>query len=414
MSNDSKFFDDLETRSPELREQELFELLPEMLAKAKSTSESWEKHLSEVDVSEIKSRADLTKIPIFRKSDLISKQSSIPPFGGFVVGEKAEFTRYYMSPGPIWEPEGIGSDPWNAARALFAANFRRGDLVHNTFSYHMTPGGFMIDSGAISLGCAVFPAGTGNTELQLQAIKDLRPTAYAGTPDYLKVLLDSGKAENLDLTCIKKAAVSGGALFPSLRQEYEDQGISIKQSYATGDLGIIAYESEAKDGLIVNENYLVEIVKPGTGTPVQIGEVGELVVTSFNSVYPLIRFATGDLSAIMDGNSPCGRTNVRIKGWMGRADQRTKVKGMFVDPAQIERVISRYESISKARLTVTRAEEQDNMTLLVETTESNQELSLNIADTLREITKLKGDVKLVEIGSLPNDGKVISDDRDYE
>ena len=414
MSNDSKFFDDLETRSPELREQELFELLPEMLAKAKSTSESWKKHLSEVDLSEIKSRVDLTKIPIFRKSDLMSKQSSIPPFGGFVVGEKAEFTRYYMSPGPIWEPEGLGSDPWNAARALFAANFRRGDLVHNTFSYHMTPGGFMIDSGAISLGCVVFPAGTGNTELQLQSIKDLRPTAYAGTPDYLKVLLDSGKAENIDLTCIKKAAVSGGALFPSLRQEYEDQGISIKQSYATGDLGIIAYESEAKDGLIVNENYLVEIVKPGTGTPVQIGEVGELVVTSFNSVYPLIRFATGDLSAIMDGNSPCGRTNARIKGWMGRADQRTKVKGMFVDPAQIERVISRYESISKARLTVTRAEEQDNMTLLIESTESNQELSSKIADTLREITKLKGDVKFVEIGSLPNDGKVISDERNYE
>ena len=414
MGNDSKFFDDLETRPPELREQELFRLLPELLAKAKSTSESWEKHLSEVDVGEIKSRADLTKIPIFRKSDLMSKQSSIPPFGGFVVGEKAEFTRYYMSPGPIWEPEGIGSDPWNCGRALFAANFRRGDLVHNTFSYHMTPGGFMIDSGAISLGCVVFPAGTGNTELQLQAIKDLRPTAYTGTPDYLKVLLDSGNAENLDLTCIKKAAVSGGALFPSLRQEYEEQGISIKQSYATGDLGIIAYESEAKDGLIVNENYLVEIVKPGTGTPVQIDEVGELVVTSFNSVYPLIRFATGDLSAIMDGNSPCGRTNVRIKGWMGRADQRTKVKGMFVDPAQIERVINQYEDISKARLAVTRAEEQDKMTLLVETSESNQEYSLRIADTLREITKLKGDVELVEIGSLPNDGKVISDERNYE
>ena len=414
MSNDSKYFDDLETRSPELREQELFKLLPEMLAKAKSASESWAKHLNNVDAGEIKSRADLTKIPIFRKSEIMSKQSTIPPFGGFVVGDETEFTRFYMSPGPIWEPQGTGSDPWNVARALYAANFRRGDLVHNTFSYHMTPGGFMIDSGAISLGCVVFPAGTGNTELQLQAIKNLRPIAYTGTPDYLKVLLDSGKAENVDLTCIKKAAVSGGALFPSLRQEYEDQGISIKQSYATADLGIIAYESEAKDGLIVNESYLVEIVKPGTGIPIQIGEVGELVVTSFNSVYPLIRFATGDLSAIMDGTSPCGRTNLRVKGWMGRADQRTKVKGMFVDPAQIERVISRFEGISKARLTVTRAVEQDKMTLLVETTASDQEFGSRIADTLREITKLKGDVKLVEIGSLPNDGMVISDDRDYE
>ncbi len=414
MSTDTEFFDDRETRSPELREQELFSLLPELLKRAKSTSESWAKHLADVDETQIKSSKDLTKIPIFRKSDLMSKQSSLPPFGGFVVGDSTEFSRIYMSPGPIWEPEGLEIDPWNVARALFAAGFRRGDLVHNTFSYHMTPGGFMMDSGALSLGCTVFPAGTGNTELQLQVITNLHPVAYAGTPDYLKVLLDSGKAEGLDLTCIKKAAVSGGALFPSLRQEYEDQGISVKQSYATADLGIIAYESNTKDGLIVNEGYLVEIVKPGTGTPVQAGEVGELVVTSFNTVYPLIRFAFGDLSAILPGASPCGRTNLRIKGWMGRADQRTKVKGMFVDPAQIEDVISRFDGIQKARLSVSRSEEQDSMTLSVETKESDQGFATKVAEMLRDVTKLKGDVKLVEIGSLPNDGKVISDDRDYE
>ena len=414
MNTDTVFFDDRETRSPELREQELYSLLPELLNRAKTTSESWAKHLADVDYTQIKSSADLTKIPIFRKSDLMSKQSSFPPFGGFVVGDSTEFSRIYMSPGPIWEPEGLEIDPWNVARALFAAGFRRGDLVHNTFSYHMTPGGFMMDSGALSLGCTVFPAGTGNTELQLQVITNLHPVAYAGTPDYLKVLLDSGKAEGLDLTCIKKAAVSGGALFPSLRQEYEDQGISVKQSYATADLGIIAYESNAKDGLIVNEGYLVEIVKPGTGTPVQVGEVGELVVTSFNTVYPLIRFATGDLSAILPGESPCGRTNLRIKGWMGRADQRTKVKGMFVDPAQIENVISRFEGIQKARLAVTRSGEQDSMTLSIETKESDLDFANKVAEILREVTKIKGEVKLVEIGSLPNDGKVISDEREYE
>ena len=414
MNNDSKYFDDLEIRSPDEREQGLFFLLPELITKAKSTSESWAKHLSDIDGAEIKSRSELANVPIFRKSELMSKQSLIPPFGGFVVGENIEFSRIYMSPGPIWEPEGLEIDPWNVARALYAAGFRRGDLVHNTFSYHMTPGGFMMDSGAMSLGCTVFPAGTGNSELQIQAINNLRPIAYTGTPDYLKVLLDSGKAEGLDLTCLKKAAVSGGALFPSLLEEYENQGISVYQSYATADLGVIAYESEARDGLVVNEGYLVEIVKPGTGTPVQDGEVGELVVTNFSTVYPLIRFATGDLSAILPGESPCGRTNMRIKGWMGRADQRTKVKGMFVDPAQIEKVISQFEGIQKARLTVSRSAEQDKMTLAVETNKTDQDFAIAVANSLREITKLKGDVNLVAIGSLPNDGKVISDEREYK
>ncbi len=408
------YFDELETRASDIRESDLFRRLPDLLSHAKNTAPGWARRLTHVDAAAITSREALQTLLVMRKGALMEEQSAEPPFGGFVAGDASQFGRVFMSPGPVWEPQGLGGDPWNAARALFAAGFRRGDIVHNTFAYHMTPGGFILDTGARALGCAVFPAGTGNTEMQLQAIATLRPSAYTGTPDYLKVLLDGAQAEGLDVSTINKALVSGGALFPSLRQEYADQGITVRQCYATADLGVIAYESEAEDGMIVNENYIVEIVRPGTSDPVAPGEVGEVVVTSFNRTYPLIRFGTGDLSAVMEGDSPCGRTNIRIKGWMGRADQRTKVKGMFVDPGQIDAILKRHRGIGRARLTVSRSGEQDVMVLSVESEQTNNGLDGRIAESLREVTKLKGDVELVAPGSLPNDGKVIADERVYE
>ena len=408
------YFDELETRSPESRERELFDRLPDLIEHAQKKSSGWKKHLHDVNATEIDSRSSLTNLPVLRKSELMELQSATPPFGGFTADNSSQFGRIYMSPGPVWEPQGIESDSWNSARALYAAGFRRGDVIHNAFSYQMTPGGFILDEGARFLGCAVFPAGTGNTELQLQAIEKLSPIGFTGTPDYLKILLDEGDAAGTNVSSIKKALFSGGALFPSLRQEYENRGVAALQCYATADLGVIAYESEAKEGMIVNENYIVEVVRPGTETPVDEGEVGELVVTSFNKVYPLIRFGTGDLTAIMEGSSPCGRTNVRIKGWMGRADQRTKVKGMFVDPRQIAEVTNRHAEILKARLTVSREGEQDVMQLEVETSQSGDELREEVAETLREITKIKGKVKIVAQNSLPNDGKIIADERDYE
>ncbi|MEP3279340.1 MAG: AMP-binding protein [Stappiaceae bacterium] len=408
------YFDELETRACDIRESDLFRRLPDLLSHAKNTAPGWARRLADVDAVAVTSRDALQTLPVMRKNSLMEEQTAEPPFGGFVAGDASQFGRVFMSPGPVWEPQGLGGDPWNAARALFAAGFRRGDIVHNTFSYHMTPGGFILDTGARALGCAVFPAGTGNTEMQLQAIATLRPSAYTGTPDYLKVLLDEARAEGLDVSTISKALVSGGALFPSLRQEYAEQDITVRQCYATADLGVIAYESEAEDGMIVNENYIVEIVRPGTGDPVAPGEVGEVVVTSFNRTYPLIRFGTGDLSAIMEGDSPCGRTNIRIKGWMGRADQRTKVKGMFVDPGQIDTVVKRHEGVGRARLTVSRSGEQDVMVLAVEAEQVNSGLDCRIAESLRDITKLKGDVELVAPGSLPNDGKIIADERVYE
>lgn len=408
------YFDELETRASDIRESDLFRRLPDLLSHAKNTAPGWARRLENVDPASITSREALQTLPVMRKGALMEEQSAKPPFGGFVAGDASQFGRVFMSPGPVWEPQGLGGDPWNAARALFAAGFRRGDIVHNTFAYHMTPGGFILDTGARALGCAVFPAGTGNTEMQLQAIATLRPSAYTGTPDYLKVLLDGAQAEGLDVSTITKALVSGGALFPSLRQEYADRGITVRQCYATADLGVIAYESDAEEGMIVNENYIVEIVRPGTNDPVAPGEVGEVVVTSFNRTYPLIRFGTGDLSAVMEGDSPCGRTNIRIKGWMGRADQRTKVKGMFVDPGQIDAIVKRHQGIGRARLTVSRSGEQDVMVLSVESEQLNNGLDGRIAESLREVTKLKGDVELVAPGSLPNDGKVIADERVYE
>ncbi|PLX35964.1 MAG: AMP-dependent synthetase [Hyphomicrobiales bacterium] len=409
----SEFFDKNETRDTAEREADLFSKLPNFLADAVAKAPGWKAFLDGNDPAAVTDRAALAKLPVLRKPQLMEAQKASPPFGGFVAAAPGAYGRVFMSPGPIWEPQGAGPDPWNGARALYAAGFRAGDVVHNAFAYHLTPGGFILDVGAQSLGCAVFPAGVGNTEAQLEAISVLKPSGYTGTPDYLKVLLDKADEAGTDASSIVRGLVSGGALFPSLRAEYEDRGVAVQQCYATADIGVIAYESAAREGLIVNEDIIVEIVRPGTSEPVAEGEVGEVVVTVFNPVYPLIRFGTGDLSAVLPGASPCGRTNMRIKGWMGRADQRTKVKGMFVDPVHIDQIVKRHDEIVRARLVVTRKDEQDQMTLQVECVSDDAALGEAIAATLRDVTKLKGLVTMVEPGNLPNDGKVVSDERDY-
>lgn len=402
-----------EQQDPAQRERDLFAKLPELLGRAVEKAPGWAAHLAGVDPNAVTERASLAALPVLRKSQMLERQKENPPFGGFLAGELAEASRVFMSPGPIWEPQAPGLDPWNGARALHAAGFRKGDVVLNAFSYHLTPGGFILDQAAIEMGCAVFPAGVGNTEMQVEAIAVLKPGGFIGTPDYLKVLLDRGAEQGRDVSSIKTALVSGGALFPALRQEYEERGISVAQCYATADLGVIAYETSAREGMVVNEDYIVEIVRPGTGEPVAEGEVGELVVTNFNPLYPLIRFGTGDLSMVLPGQSPCGRTNMRLAGWMGRADQRTKVKGMFVDPSQVAQIVSAHPEVKKARLAVSRVDASDAMTLSVETEMTGNGLADKVADTLREVTRLKGAVELVPLGSLPNDGKVISDERDY-
>jgi len=402
-----------EGQEPAARERDLFGKLPAFLSHAVSKAPGWAKHLDGHDVTAIGDRAALAGLPVLRKSDLMSLQKEKPPFGGFLAGDLGGAARVFMSPGPIWEPQGPGLDPWNGARALYASGFRQGEVVLNAFSYHLTPGGFILDQGAIALGCTVFPAGIGNTEMQAEAVEVLKPSGFIGTPDYLKVLLDRGAELGRDMSSINKALVSGGALFPSLREEYESRGVSVAQCYATADLGVIAYESSAREGMIVNEDYIVEIVRPGTDDTVPEGEVGELVVTCFNETYPLIRFGTGDLSKVMQGASACGRTNMRIAGWMGRADQRTKIKGMFVDPAQIAEVQKQHTEIQKARLTVSRAGDADKMVLSIEAQAAKDGLADAIAATLRDVTRLKGEVEFVSPGALPNDGKVIADERDY-
>ena len=403
-------YDQLETRDPEERDRDVFGRLPNLIALALSAP-GWARQLAGVDPNAVTSRAALAKLPVLRKSDLLARQQEHPPFGGFNVTAPGKVRRLLMSPGPIFEPEGKGKDWWGAARALFAAGFRAGDIVHNSFSYHLTPGGFIMESGAHALGCAVIPAGTGNTEQQLEAIAHLRPTGYVGTPDFLKILLDAAAKAGKDVSSIKRGLVSGAALPASLRQELSQRGVKVLQCYATAELGVIAYESEALEGMIVNETVLVEIVRPGTGDPVAEGEVGEVVVTSFNPDYPMIRLATGDLSAAMKGSSPCGRSNMRIRGWMGRADQTTKVKGMFVHPAQVAEVGKRHPELGRLRLTVTRAGEQDVMTLKAECEATDADLREAVAATLQSVTKLRGAVELVAPGSLPNDGKVIADER---
>lgn len=404
------FYDDLETRAPEARERAQFAALPDLIARAMSAP-GWREQLSGVAFKAVTSRAALAKLPILRKSDLKERQSKRPPLGGFAVTATQKLKRLLMSPGPIFEPEAHGRDFWNAARALFAAGFRAGHVVHNSFAYHLTPGGFILEAGAHALGCAVIPGGVGNTEQQVDAIAHLKPDGYTGTPDFLKILLDAAEKSGKDLSSIKRALVSGAALPSSLRAELGARGVAVLQCYATAELGVIAYETPALEGMVVNESVIVEIVRPGTGDPVGDGEVGEVVVTSFNPNYPMIRLATGDLSAVLAGRSPCGRTNVRIKGWLGRADQTTKVKGMFVHPGQIAEIGKRHPELGRLRLRVTRHGEQDAMTLAAECASQRGGLAEDVAASLQSLTKLKGTVELVAPGSLPNDGKIIADER---
>ena len=406
----SDFYNALEIREPAAREQEIFAHVPEALARAMNAPR-WAEHLKGVDPKAVTSRAALAKLPVLRKSDLPAMQKALPPFGGLAVTPPGKLKRLLMSPGPIFEPEGHDKDAWGAARALYAAGFRPGDIVLNTFSYHLTPVGHIMDSGAQALGCAVIPAGVGNTEQQIEAIAHLKPSGYAGTPDFLKILLDAAAKAGKDASSLKRGLVSGAALPSSLRHELSGRGVDVLQAYATAELGIIAYESSAREGMIVSENMILEIVRPGTGDPVAEGEVGEIVGTSFNPDYPMIRLATGDLSAVLAGHSPCGRTNTRIKGWMGRADQTTKVKGMFVHPSHLAQVARRHPELGRVRLAVTRESEQDVMTLYAEYAGGAEGLTDAIAASLQSITKLRGRVSLVEPGSLPNDGKVIADER---
>ena len=411
-------FDALETRAPAEREADLFSRLPTFLLQATAKAPGLSKWLAGHDLAAVRDRAALAQLPVLRKSELMEFQQADPPFGGFADVSQLKGTRVFLSPGPLWEPQATGADPWQAARAFHAAGVRPGEIVHNAFAYHMTPGGFILDEGARAMGCTVFAAGTGNTEMQVDAAASLKPSVYSGTPDFLKVMLDKAAEMGRDLSSIRRGLVSGGALFPSLREEYRSRGVAVLQCYATAEFGVIAYETAQDDGaplpgMVVNEGLIVEIVRPGTGVPVPEGEVGEVVVTSFNSAYPMVRLGTGDLSAIISAPSPCGRTNTRIRGWLGRADQRTKIKGMFVDPKQVAAVLSRHPEIARGRLVVTRDGERDAMALHVEAAAGRQADAAAIEATLREVTKLGGSVRIAPAGSLPNDGKVIADERDY-
>ena len=408
----TEHYDGLETRDPAERERSVFGLLPDIISQTVAAAPGWAQHLNGVDPRAVSSRAALAALPILRKSDLMELQSPNDPLGGLATRLAGHLPRLFSSPGPIFEPQPNGTDCWRAARALFAAGFRKGDIVHNTFSYHMTPGGWILDDGARALGCALIPAGPGNTEQQLQLIQHYRPSAFVGVPDFLKILLDKAQEAGAPITSFKRAMVSGGPLFPSLRDEYTSRGIAVSQCYATAELGTVAYESPEQSGMIVDEGAIVEIVRPGTGNPVPNGEVGEIVVTTLNRDYPMIRLAAGDLSAVLDEPSPCGRTNMRIKGWMGRADQTTKVKGMFVRPEQMAEIAKRIPQIARLRLSVSRVGEQDAMTLSVEPNPGVALETETIAGTLQDVTKLKGSVVIAQPGSLPNDGKVISDDRE--
>ncbi len=408
----SLYFDELETRAPEVREAELLKRLPGHIAHAKSRS-AWYGHaLAGVAPADVKTRADLARLPVLRKHQLLDLQQQALPFGGLAATPLASLSRIYSSPGPIYDPEGTAPGWWRFARALYAAGFRAGDLVHNTFAYHFTPAGFMMDGAARRLGCPVFPAGVGQTEMQVKTIADLKPSAYTGTPSFLKIILDKADEMRADVSSLKKAMVTGEAFMPIQKQACVDRGIDAYQAYGSADLGLIAYETSSRQGMILEEELILEIVRPGTGEVLPDGEVGEMLITSFNPDYPLIRFATGDMSAILPGKSPCGRSNVRIRGWLGRADQTTKVKGMFVHPEQVARVVNRYPAMGRARLVVTNVDGNDLMTLHCEIAEA-EGLKTAIADTIRDVTKLRGEVVFAASGSLPNDGKVISDERQY-
>ncbi|WPZ21446.1 phenylacetate--CoA ligase family protein [Sulfitobacter faviae] len=402
-------FDDLETRSADQRAADLAQALPQQIARAQSLP-GYGDTLKGVDAAQITSAGALADLPVLRKSELGKAQAGQPPFGGFTTKPVHDFSHVFQSPGPIYEPSSNDPDWWRMGRFLHAAGIGAGDVVHNCFGYHLTPAGMIFESGARAVGATVLPAGTGQTELQVTAARDVGSTAYAGTPDYLKVILEKANVMGVKLN-ITKAAVGGGALFPSLRAFYQERGITCLQSYATADLGNIAYESPAMEGLIVDEQVIVEIVTPGTGIPVAPGEVGEVVVTTLNPDYPLIRFATGDLSAVLEGESPCGRTNMRIKGWMGRADQTTKIKGMFVRPEQVAALVAQHDEIEKARVIASREGEADVMTVQIETAGEDKDA---YAQSVADLLKLKGRVELVAPGSLPRDGLVIEDTRSYD
>ena len=410
-------FDALETRDPAQREAALLSALPVQVAHAKSKAHAFAKSLHSVDVASVNSRAALAKLPVIRKHELLEqqqKQRSTDIFGGFsAIAYGKAMPRIFASPGTIYEPEGARGDYWRMARAMFAAGFRENELIHNCFSYHFTPAGSMMETGAHALGCTVFAGGIGQTEQQVQAMAELKPAGYIGTPSFLKIIVEKAAEMGVAMPSVRKALVSGEAFPPSLRDWLAERGIAGYQCYATADLGLIAYETSAREGLVLDEGVVVEIVRPGTGDPVPEGEVGELVVTTLNPDYPLIRFGTGDLSAVLPGTCPTGRTNARIKGWMGRADQTTKVRGMFVHPGQVAEVTKRFPAIKRARLVVSGEMANDQLTLKVETLEAAG-LAEKISEAVRDVTKLRADIALVEVGSLPNDGKVIEDARSYQ
>ena len=413
----STHFDALETRDPAQRETALLSALPVQVAHAKSKAHAFTKSLLSVDASAVTSRTALAKLPVIRKHELLEQQQSQRAsdiFGGFsAIAYGKTMPRIFASPGTIYEPEGARADYWRMARAMFAAGFRENELIHNCFSYHFTPAGSMMETGAHALGCTVFAGGIGQTEQQVQAMAELKPAGYIGTPSFLKIIVEKAAEMGVALTSVRKALVSGEAFPPSLRDWLAERGIAGYQCYATADLGLIAYETSAREGLVLDEGVIVEIVRPGTGDPVPEGEVGELVVTTLNSDYPLIRFGTGDLSAVLPGTCPTGRTNHRIKGWMGRADQTTKVRGMFVHPSQVAEVTKRFPAIKRARLVVSGEMANDQLTLKVETVAAAG-LAEKISEAVRDVTKLRADIALVEVGSLPNDGKVIEDARSYQ
>lgn len=420
----STFFDALETREPAQREAELMAALPLQLAHARRAAPAFTESLQGIDVERVVDRAALARLPVVRKHELQERQvaaraaSGGNVFGGFsAVGAGVAMPRVFSSPGSIYEPEGTARDYWRMARAIFAAGFRSGELIHNSFSYHFVPAGSMMETGAHAMGCSVFPGGTGQTEQQVQAMRDLQPAGYIGTPSFLKIIVDKAAEMGVTLPSVTKAMFGGEAFPPSLRDWFLERGIDGYQCYATADLGLIAYETSAREGLVLDEGVIVEIVRPGTGDPVADGEVGELVVTTLNPTYPLIRFGTGDLSAVLPGACPTGRTNIRIKGWMGRADQTVKVRGMFVHPGQIAAITRRFPEVGKARLVVNGEMANDSMTLQVETAggaAAHAGLDQRIGEAIRDVTKLRGTVQLMAPGSLPNDGKVIEDARSYQ
>ena len=414
----TSFYDALETRDPKEREAALMAALPAQVANAQKHSKAFAEILAGVDAASVTDRAALATLPVTRKYELLERQQAqrgSDAFGGFsTIAFGAQMPRVFASPGTIYEPEGTRKDYWRMARAMYAAGFRPGELIHNSFSYHFVPAGSMMETGAHALGCTVFPGGTGQTEQQVQAMVELRPHGYIGTPSFLKIIIEKAGEQSVPLTSVTKALVSGEAFPPSLRDWMAERGVAGYQCYATADLGLIAYETSAREGLVLDEGVIVEIVRPGTGDPVAEGEVGELVITTLNADYPLIRFGTGDLSAVLPGACPTGRTNTRIKGWLGRADQTTKVRGMFVHPGQIASVVKRFPQVLKARLVVSGEMANDQMKLQVETTETAAGLSNQLAEVLREVTKLRGEVELVMPGTLPNDGKVIEDARSYK